>query len=344
MKTIEVVAAIIRKGDKIFATQRGYGEWKDWWEFPGGKMEPGETPEEALLREIREELDTEIRIDKFLHTVEWDYPDFHLTMHCFMSSLLNDALHLNEHEAARWLGVSDLATVNWLPADISLLPLIKNELESMIKLIIFDFDGTLADTRELIVRTNQEAQRIMGYPITDEAGILKTIGHPLRECILTMYPDLPPEALPLWVKTYREVFDVFKTQIVPQLFPNVKKTLASLAGNGYKLTVASSRGTGSLTDFLREMGIAPYITYVLGADDVKLAKPHPEPVLKTLEAMSCDASEALVVGDMPVDIQMGLSAGAWTCGVTYGNSDREALLAAGAHHVISDFSELESLL
>ena len=186
MKTIEVVAAIIRKGDKIFATQRGYGEWKDWWEFPGGKMEPGETPEEALLREIREELDTEIRIDKFLHTVEWDYPDFHLTMHCFMSSLLNDALHLNEHEAARWLGVSDLATVNWLPADISLLPLIKNELESMIKLIIFDFDGTLADTRELIVRTNQEAQRIMGYPITDEAGILKTIGLPLRECILTM--------------------------------------------------------------------------------------------------------------------------------------------------------------
>ena len=130
MKTIEVVAAIIRKGDKIFATQRGYGEWKDWWEFPGGKMEPGETPEEALLREIREELDTEIRIDKFLHTVEWDYPDFHLTMHCFMSSLLNDALHLNEHEAARWLGVSDLATVKWLPADVSLLPLIKNELES----------------------------------------------------------------------------------------------------------------------------------------------------------------------------------------------------------------------
>ena len=130
MKTIEVVAAIIRKGDKIFATQRGYGEWKDWWEFPGGKMEPGETPEEALLREIREELDTEIRIDKFLHTVEWDYPDFHLTMHCFMSSLLNDALHLNEHEAARWLGRDDLASVRWLPADEGLLPLIAAELEA----------------------------------------------------------------------------------------------------------------------------------------------------------------------------------------------------------------------
>ena len=130
MKTIEVVAAIIRKGDKIFATQRGYGEWKDWWEFPGGKMEPGETPEEALAREIREELDTEIRVDKFLYTVEWDYPQFHLTMHCYMSSLVNDSLHLVEHEAARWLGKEDISSVNWLPADIMLLPLIIKELES----------------------------------------------------------------------------------------------------------------------------------------------------------------------------------------------------------------------
>ena len=100
MRHIEVVAAIIQKDDKIFATQRGYGEWKDWWEFPGGKMEPGEMPEEALVREIREELDTEISVDKFLHTVDWDYPKFHLTMHCFMCSLKTEALHLNEHEAA----------------------------------------------------------------------------------------------------------------------------------------------------------------------------------------------------------------------------------------------------
>ena len=131
MKTIEVVAAIIRKGDKIFATQRGYGEWKDWWEFPGGKMEPGETPEEALVREIREELDTEIRIDKLLYTVDWDYPKFHLTMHCFMSSLLNESLHLNEHEAARWLDKDEIHSVNWLPADEILLPMIVEELESV---------------------------------------------------------------------------------------------------------------------------------------------------------------------------------------------------------------------
>ena len=117
MKQIEVVAAIIRKGDKIFATQRGYGEWQDWWEFPGGKMEVGETPEEALKREIREELSAEISVGELLTTVEYDYPAFHLTMHCFLCTLVGEALHLNEHEAARWLTKDELDSVKWLPAD-----------------------------------------------------------------------------------------------------------------------------------------------------------------------------------------------------------------------------------
>ena len=128
MKTIEVVAAIIRKGDYVFATQRGYGEWKDWWEFPGGKMEAGETPQEALVREIKEELDADISIGRMLDTIEWDYPTFHLTMHCYICSLENAALHLNEHEAARWLGADELRSVNWLPADEQILPLIEREL------------------------------------------------------------------------------------------------------------------------------------------------------------------------------------------------------------------------
>ncbi len=132
MKRIEVVAAIIRKGDAIFATQRGYGDFKDWWEFPGGKMEPGETPEEALVREIREELSTEISVDKFLYTVDYDYPAFHLTMHCYMCSLLCEALHLNEHEAARWLKADEIHSVNWLPADDVLLPRIVQELENCV--------------------------------------------------------------------------------------------------------------------------------------------------------------------------------------------------------------------
>ena len=133
MKTIEVVAAIIRRNNDIFATQRGYGDFKDWWEFPGGKMEPGEAPEEALVREIWEELSTEISVDKFLYTVDYDYPKFHLTMHCYMCSLLSEALHLNEHEAARWLNKEDIHSVNWLPADEILLPMIVKELDSVEK-------------------------------------------------------------------------------------------------------------------------------------------------------------------------------------------------------------------
>lgn len=119
MKTIKVVAAIIRDANgRVLCTQRGYGEWKDWWEFPGGKLEAGETPEEALMREIREELSTEIRVDEFLCTVDYDYPTFHLTMHCYLCSLLTGALHLNEHKAARWLEISELGSVKWLPADV----------------------------------------------------------------------------------------------------------------------------------------------------------------------------------------------------------------------------------
>ena len=117
MKQIEVVAAIICKGEYIFATQRGYGDFKDGWEFPGGKMETGESPEEALVREIQEELSTTIIVDKFLCTVEYDYPKFHLTMHCYLCSLQTEALHLNEHEAARWLTKDELDSVDWLPAD-----------------------------------------------------------------------------------------------------------------------------------------------------------------------------------------------------------------------------------
>lgn len=121
MKTIEVVAAIIIRDGKIFATQRGYGEWKGWWEFPGGKIEPGECPQEALVREIREELDADIEVGELLETVEWDYPDFHLKMHCFICSLVSESVHLNEHEAAAWLTRETLRSVKWLPADEGIL-------------------------------------------------------------------------------------------------------------------------------------------------------------------------------------------------------------------------------
>ena len=116
-KHIEVVAAIIVRDGRIFATQRGYGEWKDWWEFPGGKIEPGESPEDALKREIREELATEIEVDELLTTVEYDYPKFHLTMHCYLCTIISGDLSLLEHEDARWLALDELDSVKWLPAD-----------------------------------------------------------------------------------------------------------------------------------------------------------------------------------------------------------------------------------
>ena len=118
MKTIKVVAAIIYKDGKIFATQRGYVAYKDYWEFPGGKIEAGESPEEALIREIQEELATTIRIERFLITVEYDYPEFHLSMDCFICSILQGQLKLLEHESASWLSEEHLRDVNWLPADL----------------------------------------------------------------------------------------------------------------------------------------------------------------------------------------------------------------------------------
>ena len=129
MRHVNVAAGVIRHGDKILAAQRGYGEWKGWWEFPGGKIEAGETAREALIREISEELDAEIRIDKLLKVVEWDYPDFHLTLHCYWCELISDAIHLKEHESYRWLNHYELNTVKWLPADISLLKDIAQELK-----------------------------------------------------------------------------------------------------------------------------------------------------------------------------------------------------------------------
>jgi 8-oxo-dGTP diphosphatase len=122
MKRIRVVAAVIFHGGKIYATQRGYGAWRDYWEFPGGKIEPGETPEEALIREIREELDLEITVLGHLCDVEYDYPEFHLSMQCFRCEITSGEPKLLEHEAARWLGREELGTVNWLPADRNILP------------------------------------------------------------------------------------------------------------------------------------------------------------------------------------------------------------------------------
>lgn len=127
-KTINVVAALIRDGKRVFATARGYGNYKGWWEFPGGKVEPGESPEDALAREIREELDSEISIDEYISTIEYDYPEFHLSMRCYWCNLISGDLVLKEAEDAKWLDVDTIDSVKWLPADITLIDEIKKRM------------------------------------------------------------------------------------------------------------------------------------------------------------------------------------------------------------------------
>ena len=208
------------------------------------------------------------------------------------------------------------------------------------KLIIFDFDGTLGNTRRNIVTTMQMVIKELQLPERNEAECASTIGLPLAECFRTLFPDIQDELIPHCAETYRRIFNENLQKITPEAFPGVVKTLKNLKEQGFALTIASSRSRNSLIELTHNMGIADYISYLIGADDVKEAKPKPEPVLKTLAAMQFDASETLVVGDMAVDILMGSNAGTKTCGVTWGNETREELNEAGADFIIDRMEEL----
>ena len=210
------------------------------------------------------------------------------------------------------------------------------------RLIIFDFDGTLCDTRDYIVHTMQQAIRELGLPPRSDEACAATIGLPLKGCFLQLFPDL--EDPDFAMATYRRIFNENRATVRILPFPGVLEVIGRLKDAGYLLAVASSRSSRSLLEFLEENGLAELFSCVLGADNVTLAKPHPEPVLKVLEALNVPAEETLVVGDMPVDILMGSRAGARTCGVTYGNSTRSELQEAGADYVIDSFSDLEKIL
>ena len=207
-------------------------------------------------------------------------------------------------------------------------------------LIIFDFDGTLGDTRRNIVTTMQMTIKELHLPNRSDEECAATIGLPLAGCFRTLFPNIQEELIPRCAETYRRFFNENLKTIHPEAFPDVVETLAILHQKGFTLTIASSRSHNSLTELTRKMGIADYISYILGADDVKEAKPKPEPVLKTLADMHFDAGETLVVGDMAVDILMGANAGARTCGVTWGNGTKDELEDAGADYIVNCINEL----
>lgn len=210
----------------------------------------------------------------------------------------------------------------------------------MIKLIIFDFDGTLGDTRRNIVTTMQMTIAELGLGSHTDDECASKIGLPLDGCFEALYPDESKETIQLCADTYRRIFQENLLNMKPHAFPLVKETLAALKDMGYSLTIASSRWHKSLSGLIHDLDIAEYISYLVGADDVDKAKPNPEPVLKTLSTTGFNASQTLVVGDMNVDILMGLNAGTKTCGVTYGNGTRKELEEAGADYIIDSIDKL----
>ena len=214
----------------------------------------------------------------------------------------------------------------------------------MTKVIIFDFDGTLGDTRQNIVITLQRTMRDLNLELRDEATCVATIGLTLRDSFLAMYPDMSGEEADRCVEHYRKIFYDSIEELTPRPFANVVATLDKLYGQGIVLTVASSRSSPSLKLFMRDMSIIDYFSYILGSDNVTKHKPDAEPVLVTLEALGFKSSEAIVVGDMPVDVAMGRNAGVRTVAVSYGNASKEELVAAGADYVIDNLEELLPLV
>ena len=208
------------------------------------------------------------------------------------------------------------------------------------KIIILDFDGTLGDTASVIIKTMHETIREMGLPTRTDAECAAIIGLRLVEIPPVLFPECSID-VNLYADTYRRLFDVHNKDGAVKLYPHVIKTLKALKARGLTLTIASSRGQTSLSQFVKNLGLTEIITYILGAGDVENGKPHPEAIFKTLDKYGFTPDQAIMVGDTIFDIQMGINAGTKTCGVTYGNGSRESL--SPADWLIDDFSELLAL-
>ena len=227
---------------------------------------------------------------------------------------------------------------------INIEPLSNKQKVMNIRLVIFDFDGTVADTRHNIVITMQRVMRELGMPVADEETCAATIGLPLKDCFRQIFPELTDDGAEHCAETYRQIFFANAKSLVPNMFPYVQETIDLLFAHRIKMAIASSRTSASLLGFIREMNLTDKIAMVVGSDEVTHHKPHPEPVNVILSALDVPAAETLVVGDMPVDILMGAAAGTHTCAVTYGNASAEELSDSGAESLIEDMAELVKLV
>lgn len=208
------------------------------------------------------------------------------------------------------------------------------------KVIIFDFDGTLCDTRSNIIIAFRATMEHLGLEMRDEETCGATIGLTLRDGFKSMYPEFDDAKIDYCVETYRQIFAERRKELMPDLFPGVKETLEALRKRGYRMTIATSRLTDSLMLFMRHHGIDHYFEYAVGSDSVTHHKPHPEPALKTLRELNIAPSEAIMVGDMPVDIAMAHNAGIRAIGVDYGNATREELEAAEADWIVDSITKI----
>lgn len=206
--------------------------------------------------------------------------------------------------------------------------------------IIFDFDGTIADTSRIILATMQATMRERGLRLAPPEEIKRVIGLPLKDCFSCIYPGMSEMESLECASTYCDIFDANKSSLTPTLFPHVAETLAKLNQHGITMSVASSRGYGSLIELLEMLKVRQHFAMIVGVDNVNKAKPDPEAVLYTLKTMNVNPNEALMVGDMPVDIAMGQNAAVKTCAVTWGNSPREDLEKSHPNYIIDDFSQL----
>ena len=217
-------------------------------------------------------------------------------------------------------------------------------MERDIKLVIFDFDGTLADTKENIILTFQMTMKELGVEIKSRQECAATIGLTLEDAFKVLYPGMAAEKYILLRDTYRRIFKENRKILVPGLFPEVMETLEELRRRGYLMSIASSRQSPSLHSFLEDMKIAHLFEYAVGGDNVEHPKPAPDAVLQILRHYNLSAEEAFVVGDMPFDINMATNAGVKSCGVTWGNADAAQLRESGANYIIDKMSQLLEIL